>query len=250
MTLRQLMAYGRILETIIKNGNDVREVDRFSLRKELSVIATGSEDVADIITVESIDKIYLAIISCIDDVFKSYQNQIINVNYATSVTMPYTTEKGTEKVAILNVRQNVSTLPSEFWGAILTKVDKIKQGEPVVNEIQNIPFVLSRIAWEDENDMFVKDISGKVRCNNGLVADKEHFLLDANALEAVRAYVFFLTIRGIYSTDPNLLYSKKALTTRISNLRESASNFLNDGAGLDSLKILLQGAMTGSSTKN
>lgn len=249
MSLKKLTSYANIMKSIMDVENDFEKLDRFELIDDLCVIAFGTSKMRDVLTAESLDKIFLAVIASMNPVFDSYIEQTKKVKFQDSFKVT-TIEGGRSKTKKYNINQNPGQLPAELWGAILTKADQLKSDAPVFSEILNIPFVLSRIAWTTKEGMYSKDMAGDTVINRQAIAEKENDFMDANALDAVRSYVFFLITQGVYLTAPSFLYSKKKLTTRILNLQRSVLSSVKDGVGLAGLKTLLQKETINFSSQN
>lgn len=250
MTLRQFLAYGNVMRAVYENDNELEKIDRFSLAAPLCEIAFGSDAMQSVISVGSIDKIFIAVISAINNVFDGYIDEVKQVNYVSDFSFKHIDHRGRKVKARYFIDQNIPGLPAEIWGQILSRVERIDNNTPVFIEIENIPFIISRIAWESKRDMFVKDVTGRSVINQQAISEKSDLFLDANAVDMIRAYVFFLILKGVYSTAPSFLSSKRKLTTRISNLQTSVSNMVNDGDGLDSLRTLSQKEMMDFLSKN
>lgn len=251
MTLRQLMSYANILEVISEAEGDVTKVDKYALLEDLSIIGWGTPEMKHVLSDENVTLLFANTILALNPVFEDYNKQVIDIDFKYSFKVPISNpERHDARVmATLKIDPNVQQLPAEIWGSILSRYEQIQEG-PIFKEMQLVPFVLARLAWSDHSKMFTKDVTGMTIINNALIAEKERLLLEANARDAVQAFVFFLTIKGIYSTAPNFLSSKGNLITRISNLQKNARLFQNDGGGSGLSRTRLQKVMTDYSKQN
>lgn len=248
MTLEQLVSYSNVMECVQGlKGSPI--VQTPSLLDDICVIAFGTPKMSQLVSQVDYERILSAVLVASNNIFDEYKNIHKGVDYIPSFRLNVN-DNNRVKIVTFNIKINIEQLPSILWAEIISKTDMIKENSRLSEEIINIPFVLSRIAWDNEEDILTKDIHDEVVINRHSIEKKYMDFRDMNALDAVRAYVFFLIVRGVYLTAPSFLYSRKQFLIRISNLRERVRNIQKDGDGLDLSKMLSQIMMNDFSNKN
>ena len=125
-------------------------------------------------------------------------------------------------------------LPARLWSKLLdhsmAKVyDNLNGDRHKI--IKEIPYILACVAWRDKKEVFVKGADGLPEINHLRITEKQADFQEANGIEALRAFCFFLTFNKRSSHNQNTKFYQSLLSTQTSKRPSGAKTMLKNGGG-------------------